>query len=437
MLYRSTAGEVQPVPLREAVWRGLAPDGGLYQPERILRRESSFWQDLAHKDLAETALELLAPYVEGELDEAQLRRVASEALDFSIPLVRLEPNLWMLELFHGPTLAFKDVGARFLARLYRSFRQPGEGPVTVLVATSGDTGGAVADAFHGLEGVRVVVLYPHQQVSPRQERQFATLGDNVQALAVRGTFDDCQRLAKEAFAEPDLAERVRLTSANSINIGRLLPQTVYYAHAWAQLAEVTESPAFCTPSGNLGNLTAGLLAQRMGLPCRGFVVAVNANRVVPEFLATGEFTPRPSLTTLANAMDVGNPSNLARIRDLFDDDLGALRETLWASSHPDQEIREAIREVHQRTGMILDPHTAVGYQAVRRYRREVDPDVPVILLATAHPAKFGEVVEPLLDQPLPLPLPPQLAACLERPLQREIIPPELSALADRILGPTT
>jgi threonine synthase len=431
MLYRSTAGKVQPATLREAVWHGLAPDGGLYQPERILRREPSFWQSLAPMDLAATAVELLAPYVERELNQPQVRQVASEALDFSIPLVRLEPNLCVLELFHGPTLAFKDVGARFLARLYRSFREPGEGPVTVLVATSGDTGGAVADAFHGLEGVRVVVLYPHQQVSPRQERQFATLGGNVQALAVRGTFDDCQRLAKEAFAEPGLAEGTRLTSANSINIGRLLPQTVYYAHAWAQLGEVAESPVFCTPSGNLGNLTAGLLAQRMGLPCSGFVVAVNANRVVPEFLATGEFTPRPSLATLANAMDVGNPSNLARIRDLFDDDLGALRETLWASSHADEEIRGAIRDVHQRTGRVLDPHTAVGYQAVRRYRREVNPEVPIVLLATAHPAKFGEVVEPILEESLPLP--PQLAACLERPLQREIIPPELSALTDRLL----
>jgi threonine synthase len=432
MLYRSTSGRAARASLGEAVWRGLAPDGGLYQPEEIPRLEPDFWSGLPGRDLAETAVGLLGPFVEAELAETALRQLVLEAFDFSIPLVRLEENTWLLELFHGPTLAFKDIGARFLARLQAALRSRGAAPITVLVATSGDTGGAVAQAFHGLDGFRVVVLYPIGRVSRRQESQFATLGGNVRAVAVEGTFDDCQRLAKAAFGDRDLADRLGLTSANSINIGRLLPQIVYYAHAWSQLEESKRAPIFCTPSGNLGNLTAGLIARQMGLPCAGFIVGVNANKVVPDFLATGRFSPRASLPTLAHAMDVGNPSNLDRIRDLFADDLAAMRSVLWTSSHADDEIRTTIADVHDRSGAILDPHTAVGYLALRRYRREERSDRPVVLLATAHPAKFNEVVEPLVGRQLPLP--PQLAAGLERPLQREIIPPEDSALERLLLA---
>jgi threonine synthase len=307
----------------------------------------------------------------------------------------------VLELFHGPTFAFKDVGARFMARLMAGYRAREDGTLTVLVATSGDTGGAVADAFLGLPNIRTVVLYPQGQVSPLQERQFTTLEGNVQALAVSGTFDDCQRLAKEAFADRELRRSLRLTSANSINIGRLLPQIFYYFHAWAQLPEQGEA-VVCTPSGNFGNLTAGLLAKRLGLPVAGFVAATNVNDVVPEYLATGTFSPRPSLRTISSAMDVGNPSNFDRMLALYDHDVEAMRRDVIGSAHTDDATRHAITEVFEAHGRVLDPHSAVAYLASRGVLRD-RPDARVIFLATAHPAKFAEVVEPVIGRPVPMP----------------------------------
>jgi len=442
MRYVSTEGRAPAVDLAEAVWRGLAPDGGLYVPDHVPRLPDAVWQDLLDRaELVEIASTLLAPYLEDTLEPDERERLVAETFTFPIPLTPLHEGpgqVWLLELFHGPTLAFKDVGARLLARLLPRVAPPGEQPVTVLVATSGDTGGAVARAFHGVAGTRVVVLYPRGQVSPRQERQFATLGGNVLAVAVEGTFDDCQRLAKEAFADAELTRELRLTSANSINLGRLLPQMTYYAHGAAQLRRTGQGrrPRFVVPSGNFGNLTAGLLAARMGLPCRRpFVAACNANDVVPEFLATGVFHPRPSVATLANAMDVGNPSNLARIRALFgapesEDEAPALCHWITARSFDDDAIRRAIRNVHRETGRVLDPHTAVGWLAWRDAleRGEIAAEEPAVILATAHPAKFGEVVAPEVGgEPPP---PAALAEVMDRPLRNETAPANAASLRE-------
>jgi threonine synthase len=329
-----------------------------------------------------------------------LDRVAESALDFPTPLVQLGPGLHLLELFHGPTHAFKDIAARYMARLMSEL-DPGGGTRTVLVATSGDTGSAVAHAFHGLSGYRVIVLFPKGGVSERQRRQMTTLGGNVEAFAVAGTFDDCQRLAKEAFREPALRDRHRLTSANSINIGRLLPQAFYYAHAAIQLGWGKRPVRFVVPSGNLGNLCGGLLAHQFGMPTRGFVAAVNANRAFADFLERGAAEPRPSIPTYSNAMDVGDPSNLERVRWLYRDDPTGLRGMVTGVSVSDEETAACIARIHERTGYILDPHTAVGVSAHERATERGNG--PTVVLATAHPAKFPDVVEKAIGRPVPLP----------------------------------
>jgi threonine synthase len=440
----SSTGGAAAVTLGEAVVRGLAPDGGLYVPQAVPRLPAAAWQGLAGAGLPELAVELLAPWTEGTFDRATLERTLADALDFPVPLVRLSDDLFLLELFHGPTLAFKDFGARVMARWIAALdgrAQNGDGdgrPLTVLVATSGDTGSAVASAFHGVAGTRVAVLYPRGQVSPRQERQMATLGGNVIALAVEGTFDDCQRLVKAAFADPDLARRHRLTSANSINLGRLLPQMVYYAHGLLRLPRPSRGPArptlVATPCGNFGNLTAGLWLQAMlgggGEPpevpgLAGFVAATNANDVVPRFLDGEGFTPRPSLRTLANAMDVGDPSNLARIRWLVDDDLERLRRRVVAwSAWDDDALRGAIGRLYRDTGHVVCPHTAAGVLAMEQ-ALAARPGNRGLVLATAHPAKFAEVVEPLVG---PVEVPPALAAAMSRPLLSVAMAPTLAAL---------
>lgn len=375
------------------------------------------------------------------MPDADLARIAADALDFPVPLVRVDvpggEPVHLLELFHGPTFAFKDIGARFLARLLAwllAGPEREERPLTVLVATSGDTGSAVAQAFFGVAGTRVVVLYPEGQVTPLQERQFTTLGGNVQALAVDGTFDDCQRMAKAAFADPVLRERLLLTSANSINIGRLLPQVFYYLHAAAQLPPGTPPPRFVVPSGNFGNLTAGLLAHRLGLPTAGFVAATNVNDVVPEYLETGVFRPRPSARTISSAMDVGDPSNFARVLRLYGGDLAAIRRHVAGYRFTDAETRAAIRRVYGETGRILDPHTAVGWLALeadRAARGAGAPPATAVLLATAHPAKFREVIAPVIGAEVPLP--PALAACLERPSRALPLPADDGALKAHLL----
>ena len=419
MRYRSTRGKSPLVDWSTALQQGLAPDGGLYVPAEIPAVDFGMTSPLARVD---AALSATRPFV-AEMPESDLVSLLTDALDFEIPLVPLEEGIFLLELFHGPTFAFKDVGARCLARWLAWTHASGD-PLTVLVATSGDTGSAVAGAFHRVPGIRVVILYPAGQVTPLQEKQFATIGGNVHTLAVSGTFDDCQRLVKAAFAHEGLRASHRLTSANSINVGRYLPQAFYYPYAASRLPSFDGRAVFSTPSGNFGNLCAGLLAKRMGMPGARFVAATNANDVVPEFLDTGRFRPRASLRTISNAMDVGNPSNFERILDLYEGDLVAMRADVRGSRHTDDETRDAIRNVWEGTGRVLDPHTAVGLLGARQARRRADD--PAIVLATAHPAKFREVIEPVLG--IRVPLPEGLRACLDAPTRAIAIPDDFDAL---------
>jgi threonine synthase len=414
---------------RQAVADGLVPDGGLYVPARLEPLAPADVERLRGASLVQVGRRLGGHLLAGELPDREWDAIVADALNFPIPLLGLADRLSVLELFHGPTFAFKDVGARLLARLLAAFHDAGD-PITVLVATSGDTGGAVAQAFHGVPGTRVVVLYPEGQVSAVQEAQFTTLGGNVTAVAVAGTFDDCQRLVKAAFASPDLRARVRLTSANSINIGRLLPQAFYYA--WASL-QTPAPPVFSVPSGNFGNLTAGLLAWRLGFPAAGFIAPTTVNDTVPRYLATGRYEPRPSRVTLANAMDVGDPSNLERMRWLFADDVDRMREVVHTRAFTDDEVREAIHELCDRYGYVADPHTAIGYLGAARVPGW--PGAPRIVLATAHPAKFREVVEPVLGRAVPLP--PALEAALARERRVVRMPAEDRALAELLQAPAS
>jgi threonine synthase len=420
-----------PVTLAEAVRRGLAPDGGLYVPTAISAMTPAEFEALRGRSLGEVATALIAPLVEESFDRATLDRLMGEALDFPVPLVPLGAGRYVLELFHGPTLAFKDVGARTMARWMAAVAAGGDArPLTVLVATSGDTGGAVAQAFHRVPGTRVVVLYPHGRVSRVQEVQFTTLGDNVSAVAVEGTFDDCQRLVKAAFADTTLGETYRLTSANSINIGRLLPQMAYYAWAALQLPAGTPPPTMVVPSGNLGNLTAGVMAARRGVPVGHFVSATTINDPFPRYLTSGTFTPQDAVPTLASAMDVGHPSNLERLTWLYDGDVARMREAVTGVVVTDDEVQATIRALQAEHGYIADPHTAVGWLGARKAGRHGDG--PVVVLATAHPAKFPEVVEPTLGAAVALP--PALAERLALDVVATHSPPRLEALAAVLAG---
>ena len=414
-LFASSRGGAPTVSFGAAVLQGLAPDGGLYVPLS--------WPHLAPPDfdgvseLPAIAGRLLAPFMEGDRLARELAPLAAEALDFPAPLVPLAPDgrLSVLELFHGPTAAFKDFGARFLAGCFGCLRQGAERPLTILVATSGDTGGAVAAAFHQRPGVEVAVLFPKGLVSPTQERQLTCWGGNVRSLSVRGNFDDCQRLVKEAFRDAALATRTQLSSANSINLGRLLPQMVYYAAAsLATWRAHRERASFIVPSGNLGNALACLWARRIGLPIAEVVLAHNANRTVPDFLASGEWRPRPSVATLASAMDVGDPSNMERLRALHAG-IEELRAAVSAVSVSDDEIRARIVAGYRQFGQIWCPHTATAAEAWAQLPPEARRQGRWVLAATAHPAKFREIVEPLIGRTVPVP--ETLAKLFARPAQ--------------------
>jgi threonine synthase len=420
----STRGMATPVPFREALVAGLAPDGGLYVPQSLPILPLSHWVGLTDASLPQAACSMLEPLLSDELPPADLRAILLDALNFPTPVVPLGERLAVLELFHGPTFAFKDVGARVLARLMAYFHGQGQPPLTILVATSGDTGGAVAHAFHGVPRTRVVVLYPHGQVSAVQEAQFTTLGGNVTAVAVAGTFDDCQRLAKQAFATAELRARLQLTSANSISLGRLLPQMTYYGHA-ATSRWVKAPLTVVVPSGNFGNIAAGLMARHMGAPIAHLHAATTVNDTVPRYLVTGRVEPRPSVATLANAMDVGDPSNLERIRWMFSDRLVDVQGAMGASVHTDDEVRAAIVEMDQRHGYVADPHTAIAYLGARACLAAGARQV--LLLATAHPAKFGEVVEAAIGRAVDVP--PPLGDAMRRPRQVHHIAPQLAALS--------
>jgi threonine synthase len=423
--YLSTRG-AGPVTFAQALLRGLAPDGGLYVP--AVPPELGADAPPAGAAFHDTARWAASRLLQGAMDPALLDEVVTGALDFPVPLVEVEPDTFVLELFHGPSMAFKDVGARFMARAMAALAPPG--PVrTVLVATSGDTGGAVAAAFHGLVGYRVVALFPRDGISERQRKQMTTLGGNVVAVSVDGTFDDCQRLAKRAFADHALREACALTSANSINVGRLLPQAFYYLHAAAALGWTRSPATFVVPSGNLGNLCAGLLALRAGMPAHGFVAATNRNRIFADYLESGTASPRPSVPTLSNAMDVGDPSNLERIRWLYGDDVARLRADVRAESVDDDATRECIRRVHAETGYVLDPHGAVGWQAMVRARCAVPG--PWVVLATAHPWKFPDIVESVTGRSIATP--EGMAARLSGPEHATPIPADERALAALLL----
>jgi threonine synthase len=411
----STRAHAPAVGFRQALFAGLAPDGGLYVPESLPAVD---FEDLRDASLVEVGTAIASQFIGRDIPRVELERLLAQALNFPIPLA-LVGDRAVVELFHGPTFAFKDVGARVMARLMAHLNS-GPAPLTILVATSGDTGSAVAQAFHELDGIRVVVLFPDGAVTPVQEAQFTTLGGNVMAIAVAGTFDDCQRIVKEAFADRALTERARLTSANSINIGRLLPQTFYYAHA----ALASSRPVvFSVPSGNFGNLTAGLMAWKMGAPIEHMVAATTVNDTVPRYLQSGRYEPMPSVRTLANAMDVGDPSNVERMRWLFHDDVAAMREMVSTSVQTDDDVRRTIREVFEKFGYVCDPHTAVAYAGLDAFD---DMDAPAAFLATAHPAKFKETVEPLVRAHIPLPT--ELAEAMARPRIVERIEPSLRHL---------
>lgn len=424
----STNDHALRVPFREALFTSQPADRGLYMPAEIPRLPAEFWERLPRLSFAELAYELAHALLHAAVPAADLRRIVDEAINFPAPVVPLGADTYVLELFHGPSLAFKDFGARFMSRLMGYFLQQEPGrPLDVLVATSGDTGGAVALGFLGVPGVRVTILYPKGKVSPIQRRQLTTNGQNIRALEIDGTFDDCQTLVKQAFADAALNQHLRLTSANSINIARLIPQAFYYVHAYAQLRrQGHEEVVFSVPSGNFGNLGAGLLAWRMGLPVRQFLAATNANDTVPAFLRTGQYQPRPSVATLSNAMDVGNPSNWTRILDLFRPEPAALGRLVSASSHSDADTRAAIRQVFDEHGYVVCPHTAIAWRAWQQWRAAHPQEaVAGVFLATAHPCKFPDVFPPEVAARIEVPA--VAAALAGRPEHRTALPAEFRA----------
>jgi threonine synthase len=426
MNYISTRDSAHSASLSRALQRGLAPDGGLYVPASFPRLEAREFRDL--DALPEIAERLLEPFFSGDPLADSLGQICRDAFDFPIPLQPLRPGTSVLELFHGPTAAFKDVGARFLARCLARLPADAARRRTILVATSGDTGGAVAAAFHGQAATEVVILYPLGRISERQEKQLTCWGDNITSFAVRGDFDDCQRLVKAAFADAQLRAIRELSSANSINLGRLLPQMSYYAAAslWYWRATGSE-PGFVIPTGNVGNAVACLWAREVGLPIREVVLATNANRVLPEYLATGEWRPQPAISTLANAMDVGAPSNMERVLHLFGR-AETVRRNLRAFAVDDDSIRDQIRRGPEEWGQVWDPHTATAVHV----RQQLEGD-HWIIVATAHPSKFETIVEPLIGRAVPVP--PALARLLELPSRVEVVDPSLATLRAKLLEP--
>ena len=455
MRYYSTRDKNQAVNFAAAALAGLAPDGGLFVPEEIPRYPAAVQSSLGTMDFRDIALETIRLYTGDEIPGAALEDIVHSAYPFDAPLVAVGDRL-ALELFHGPTAAFKDFGARFMARAFAYLRRGEEKPLRILVATSGDTGGAVADGFFGVPGIFVTVLYPRGRVTPLQERQIAGLGNNISALAVEGSFDDCQRLVKAALADEGLKQKTALSSANSINISRLVPQTVYYAAAAGRAfagrtdsggeatprvpgaaaaagdarfgARKGEAVTLCVPSGNFGNLTAGLYAMKMGAPVSRFIAATNINKTVPDYLASGEYRARPSQATISNAMDVGAPSNFERMAAHFSWE--EMKRIIVGVSVPDDETRQTIAAVREAWGYFLDPHSAVGWKGVDTlFAENKIAAVPVGVLSTAHPAKFSETVEPLAG---PAPVPVSLARAMERTVHARTIPAEISALIEAL-----
>ncbi|RIJ42019.1 threonine synthase [Pontibacter oryzae] len=403
MPYISTNKKAPAATLQSAVIKGLAPDGGLYMPAHIPKLPETFYARLPELSLSEIAVEVARNVLANEVPHNILKPLVEEAINFETPLKEVEKDCFSLELFHGPTMAFKDVGARFMSRLLAYFTAGQRQPIKVIVATSGDTGSAVAAGFHQVPGIEVYILYPKGKVSPLQQKQLTTWGDNIRALEVDGTFDDCQYLVKQALADTALNENHLLTSANSINIARLIPQSFYYFYAFGQLQRLGKPIVFSVPSGNFGNLTGGLLAAAMGLPVHQFIAATNANSVVPEFLETGNYQPRASVQTISNAMDVGNPSNYARMLYLFNEDVSRIKKLVSGYAFTDEETKKAIHDVYQNHDYLLDPHGAVAYCGAKKYTLQAGHELVSAFLETAHPGKFKEVMESTLQQKIHLP----------------------------------
>lgn len=410
MNYYSLNNKNHKVTFQEAVIKGLAPDRGLYFPETISPLPDSFFQNIETLSNEEIAFETIKQFVGDEIPETELKKIITETLCFDFPCIPVEDNVFSLELFHGPTMAFKDVGARFMSRCLGYFNRNTDKKVTVLVATSGDTGGAVASGFLGVKGVEVVILYPSGKVSDIQERQLTTLGQNIKALEVDGVFDDCQDMVKKAFLDESLTHK-NLTSANSINIARWLPQMFYIFFAYKQLKQYNKSIVLSCPSGNFGNICAGIMAKRLGLPISHFVASTNANDTVPRFLENGNYEPKPSVATISNAMDVGNPSNFIRIQELYHNDLNEFEKDFSSYSFSDTETEITIKDIYNRTKYVAEPHGAVGYLGLKKEMQK-QPNSIGVFLETAHPIKFLDIVEPLLD--LQLPIPKQIESVLNK-----------------------
>jgi threonine synthase len=400
----STKNRSHVVSLKEAVFKGLPPDNGLYMPVDIPELPKAFFDRIETLSLQEIALEVSSALIGEEVSKKDLKDIVSDVLTFDAPLVNVHDTIFALELFHGPSFAFKDFGARFMARLLAFFlSQEQNKEINILVATSGDTGSAVAQGFLNMPGIKVTILYPSKKVSDIQEKQLTTLGHNITALEIDGTFDDCQRLVKQAFLDPELNAHVNLSSANSINISRLIPQSFYYFYAYSRLKTTGKPLVFSVPSGNFGNLSAGLIAKRMGLPVARFIASTNANDIVPSYLDLGTFSPRPSVSTVSNAMDVGNPSNFYRLSALYDNDIDKIRHDIVGKRFTDAATKKVMKQVYEQYGYILDPHGAVAYLGLKEYMQSYSNEVNGIFLETAHPCKFLEVVEETIEQKIDLP----------------------------------
>ncbi len=411
MNYYSLNKKAPNTSFKDAVIRGIAPDKGLYFPERITPLPASFFKNIDNLSYEEIAFEAIKQFVCPDIPEDVLKTIIAETLSFDCPIVQINEDISTLELFHGPTMAFKDVGARFMARCLGYFNQHNTQEVTVLVATSGDTGGAVADGFLGVKGVEVVILYPSGKVSDIQEKQLTTLKQNITALEVDGVFDDCQDMVKRAFLDEELTSKMQLTSANSINVARWLPQMFYFFFAYKQLHKTHKNIVFSVPSGNFGNICAGMMAQKLGLPIHHFVASNNENNVVTEYLITKLYQPKPSVPTISNAMDVGNPSNFVRIQEIYKNNFESLKSNLSSFSFSDDDTREALKELYKDFGYVADPHGAVAYLGCKSYLKD-HSGVHCVFLETAHPTKFLNVVEDVIE--VKLVLPPQIEAVMDK-----------------------
>lgn len=401
MQFYSTNRKVPKVSFKDAVLKGLPDDNGLFMPEIIPAFSDWFISKLPKYSFQKIAYETAHLFIGDEIDESALEEIIEDAFDFEVPVKCVRDNIHVLELFHGPTLAFKDFGARFMARVVGYFLRTDQREINILVATSGDTGSAVAQGFYGVEGINITLLYPKGKVSKIQEQQLTTLGRNISALEIDGTFDDCQNLVKTAFLDSELNNKINLSSANSINIARLIPQSFYYTYAFSRLWTGKEDILFCVPSGNFGNLCGGLLAKRMGVPIRGFIAASNSNDVVPEYLQTSHFKPRKSIQTISNAMDVGNPSNFARILDLYNGNYDAISKDIKGISFNDSQTRALVKDAYKSTDYLMCPHTAIGYGGIGHFVKDEEIGV---FLSTAHPSKFKDIVDDLIPDEVEIPL---------------------------------